>query len=80
MIIMQLDQKRDLESLKVLLIKNGGRLGAGAVVLPGKVVGEEGFAAAGSLVTKDIPARKVVIGSPAKVLKDVPEDQLLENQ
>lgn len=72
--------KERLGKFKGITIKNGGRLGAGVVVLPGKVIEEEGFAAAGSLVTKDIPARKVVIGSPAKVLRDVPEDQLLENQ
>lgn len=63
-----------------ITIKKGGRLGAGAVVLPGKTVEEEGFVAAGALVTKDVPARKIVIGSPAKILRDVDEDQLLKNQ
>jgi len=72
--------KERFGKFKGITIKNGGRLGAGAVVLPGKIVEEEGFAAAGSLVTKDVPARKVVVGSPAKVLRDVPGDQLLENQ
>lgn len=65
---------------KGVTIKKGGRLGAGAVVLPGKTIEEEGFAAAGALITKDVPSRKIVIGSPAKVVRDVPLDQLLENQ
>lgn len=72
--------KERFGKFKGVTIKKGGRLGAGAVVLPGKTIEEEGFAAAGALVTQDVPARKIVIGSPAKVLRDVPEDQLLENQ
>ena len=72
--------KERFGKFKGITIKRGGRLGAGAVVLPGKTVEEEGFVAAGALVTKDVPPRKVVIGSPAKVLKDVDEDQLLKNQ
>ena len=72
--------KERFGKFKGVTIKNGGRIGAGTVVLPGKVIEEEAFAAAGALVTKDIPVRRVAIGNPAKVLKDVPEDQLLENQ
>ena len=36
--------------------------------------------AAGSVVTRDVPARKVVVGTPARVWRDVPVAQLLENQ
>ena len=61
-------------------IKRGGRIGAGAVILPGKVIGEDGLVAAGSVVTKDVPARMVVMGTPARVIRDVPEEQLIENQ
>jgi acetyltransferase-like isoleucine patch superfamily enzyme len=35
---------------------------------------------AGALVTKDAPSKKIVVGAPAQVLRDVPEEQLLENQ
>ena len=58
----------------------GCRIGAGAVILPGKVIGEDALVAAGSVVTKDVPARKVVMGVPARVIKDVPVEQLIENQ
>ena len=61
-------------------VKKGGRIGAGAVILPGKIIGEDALVAAGSVVTKDVPARKVVMGAPARVIKDVPVEQLIENQ
>ncbi len=65
---------------KGVTIKDGGRIGGNAVILPGKVIGEDAVVAAGAVVTHDVPARKIVIGSPAKILRDVPEEQLLENQ
>ena len=65
---------------KGVTVKKGGRVGAGTVILPGKTIGEDALVAAGSVVTRDVPARKVVMGSPARVVKDVPSEQLLENQ
>jgi len=65
---------------KGITVKKGGRIGAGTVILPGKVIGEDALVAAGSVVTRDVPARKVVMGVPARVIKDVPEEQLIENQ
>ncbi|WAM30723.1 acyltransferase [Caldicellulosiruptor naganoensis] len=65
---------------KGVTIKRGGRIGANATILPGKVIGEEGFVGAGSVVTKDVKPRKIVVGNPAKELRDVPPEQLLENQ
>jgi len=61
-------------------IKRGGRIGAQATILPGKVIWEDGFAAAGSMVTKDIPTKEIHCGNPARYLRDVPEDQLVDNQ
>ena len=63
-----------------ITVKKGGRIGAGAVILPGKVIGEDALVAAGSVVTKDVPARMVVMGVPARVIRDVIEGQLIENQ
>ena len=65
---------------KGVKVKRGGRIGANAVILPGKVIGEDALVAAGSVVTKDVPPRKVVVGSPARVIRDVPKEQLIENQ
>ena len=61
-------------------IRRGARVGGGALLLPAVEIGEEAFVAAGSVVTRDVPPHKLVMGSPAKVLRDVPEDELLENQ
>jgi len=72
--------KERFGKFKGVTIKKGGRVGAGAIILPGKTIHEDGLAAAGSVVTKDIENGKIVVGNPAKVLRDVPEDQLLRNQ
>ncbi|MBY6951619.1 acyltransferase [Clostridium botulinum] len=72
--------KERFGKFKGVTIKKGGRIGAGAVILPGKIIHEDGFAAAGSLVTRDVEKAKIVAGVPAKIFNDVPEEQLLENQ
>jgi len=69
--------ERRHELTKGPTIRRGARVGGGAILLPGVVVGEEAFVAAGAVVTKDVPARKLVVGSPARVVRDVPEDELL---
>jgi UDP-2-acetamido-3-amino-2,3-dideoxy-glucuronate N-acetyltransferase len=65
---------------KGVMVKKGGRIGLNATILPGKTIGEDSQVAAGAVVTKDTPPKKTVMGAPAKVWGDVPEDQLLENQ
>ena len=65
---------------KGVTVKRGGRIGVNATILPGRTVDEQGVVAAGSVVTRDVPARSIVAGNPAHVFRDVPEDQLLENQ
>jgi acetyltransferase-like isoleucine patch superfamily enzyme len=61
-------------------IRRGARIGGGAILCPGIEVGEEAFVGAGAVVTKDVPPGKLVVGNPARVLRDVPEDELLQNQ
>ncbi len=65
---------------KGVTVERGGRIAAGAVILPGKTVGADAVVAAGSVLTNDAPAKKIVLGSPARLKKDVPEEQLLDNQ
>lgn len=65
---------------KGVTVRRGGRIGGGSVVLPRIEIGADALVAAGSVVTKDVPAGKIVIGSPARPVRDVPEAQRLENQ
>jgi acetyltransferase-like isoleucine patch superfamily enzyme len=61
-------------------IRRGARIGGGAILCPGVEIGEEAFVGAGAVVTKDVEARMVVVGNPARVLRPVPEDELLESR
>ncbi len=72
--------KERFKHFKGVTIKQGGRVGANATILPGKTIGEDALVAAGAVVTHDVPARKIFAGVPAKELRDVPPEQLLENQ
>jgi len=58
-------------------IRRRARVGGGAVLCPGVEIGEEAFVGAGAVVTKDVPPRMVVVGNPARPLRQVPEDELL---
>jgi acetyltransferase-like isoleucine patch superfamily enzyme len=70
--------ERRHELMKGPTIRRGARVGGGAILLPAVEIGEEAFVGAGAVVTKDVPPRKVVVGSPARVLRDVPADELLD--
>jgi acetyltransferase-like isoleucine patch superfamily enzyme len=59
-------------------IRRGARVGGGATLCPAVEIGEEAFVGAGAVVTEDVPPRVVVVGNPARVLRDVPEEELLE--
>ena len=72
--------ERRRELIKGPTIRRGARIGGGAVLLPGIEIGEEAFVGAGAVVTKNVQARMVVVGNPARVMRGVPEDELLENQ
>jgi acetyltransferase-like isoleucine patch superfamily enzyme len=60
-------------------IRRGARIGGGAILCPGIEVGEEAFVGAGAVVTKDVPPRMFVVGNPARVLREVPAEELLEH-
>ena len=64
-------------NIKGPTIRRGARIGGGAILCPAIEIGEDAFVGAGAVVTKDVPARVVVVGSPARVLRDVPADELL---
>jgi acetyltransferase-like isoleucine patch superfamily enzyme len=59
-------------------IRRGARVGAGAVLCPAVEIGEEAFVGAGAVVVKDVPPRVLVVGNPARVLRDVPPEEALD--
>ena len=65
------------ELLRGAIIRRGARVGGGAVLCPGVEIGEEAFVGAGAVVTKDVAPRTLVVGNPARVLREVPEEELL---
>jgi maltose O-acetyltransferase len=64
--------KEDMIKVQVLRnveIQDNVWIGTGAIIMPGVIIGEGSVVGAGSVVTKNVPSRSIVIGSPAKVIK-----------
>jgi acetyltransferase-like isoleucine patch superfamily enzyme len=57
-------------------IRRRARVGAGAVLCPAVEIGEEAFVGAGAVVVGDVPPRVVVVGNPARALREVPQDEV----
>ena len=66
------------EALAGATLRRACRVGGGSVLVPGVEVGEEAFVAAGAVVVGDVPARAVVMGVPARVVREVGEADLIE--
>lgn len=66
------------EALAGPVLRRACRVGGGAVLTPGVEIGAEAFVAAGAVVTRDVPARAVVMGVPARVVREVADADLLE--
>ena len=64
-----------LEFCKPITIGNNVWLGANVTVNPGISIGENVVIGAGSVVTKDIPANSVAVGTPCKVIKSLEEQK-----
>ena len=58
-------------------VKRGARVGGGAVLLPGVVIAEESFIAAGAVVNRNTEPAMVYAGVPARVLRPVPEGEMM---
>ena len=65
-------------SMRGATLRRACRVGGAAVLVPGVEVGEEAFVAAGSVVVRDVPARAVVMGVPAREVRRVGDEDLLE--
>ncbi len=51
------------------LIEKGASIGAGAVIIPGLIIGSNSMIGAGSVVTKNVSPNSIVIGNPAKHIR-----------
>lgn len=60
------------------LLRRACRIGGAAVICPGVEIGEEAFVAAGAVVAADVAPRAVVIGVPARQVREVADEDLLE--
>ncbi|MBR1799188.1 MAG: sugar O-acetyltransferase [Bacteroidales bacterium] len=60
---------------KSIVVRRNAWLGANVTVLAGVTIGENAIVAAGSVVTKDVPANTVVAGTPAKIIRTIRTEQ-----
>lgn len=67
-------QQFDLKP-KAILIKDKAWIGFNSIVLKGVTIGEGAIVGAGSVVTKDVPDWTVVAGNPAKIVREIPENE-----
>ncbi len=71
--------EKRFKEFKGVIVKKGGRIGAGGIILPGKIINEDTEIAAGAVVTKDTEPKKIYAGIPAQYFREVPEEELLKN-
>ncbi|CAM2825812.1 acyltransferase [Vibrio neptunius] len=65
--------KKYPESFSNILIQSGASIGANATILPGVTIGKEAMIGAGSVVTKNVPAKAIVLGNPARIMRYIEE-------
>ncbi|MBJ7545438.1 N-acetyltransferase [Pseudomonas sp. OA3] len=61
------------DSFPQTVIERGASIGAAAVILPGLTIGAGAMVGAGAVVTRDVPARALVVGSPARIVRYLDE-------
>jgi len=71
------DGKKDWStvSIKSIYINDKAWIGFNAIILRGVTIGEGAIVGAGSVVTKDVPAWTIVGGNPAKIIREIPENE-----
>jgi len=60
---------------KPVYINDKAWIGFQSIILKGVTIGEGAIVGAGSVVTKDVPAWTIVAGNPAKVIREIPENE-----
>lgn len=58
-----------------IVIENKSWIGFNTIILKGVTVGEGAIVGAGSVVTKDVPPYTIVAGNPARIIREIPENE-----
>ena len=66
------ERRRGTETAKPVTIGDGAWLATGVIVCPGVNIGPDVVIGAGSVVTKDLPARHLCVGNPCRVIREIP--------
>ncbi|MFZ2631279.1 MAG: acyltransferase [Desulfosalsimonadaceae bacterium] len=71
------DQKHDWATTvsRPIIISRGAWVGAKVIILKGVTIGEGAIVGAGSVVTRDVPPWTIVAGNPAKIIRQLSEDE-----
>ena len=60
---------------KPIVIKDKAWIGFNSIILKGVTIGEGAIVGAGSVVTKDVPPYTIVAGNPARIVREIPENE-----
>lgn len=76
--------KHGRENIQLILkgptVRFGARIGGGVTLLPRVEIGREAMIGAGAVVTKEVLPFKIAVGVPAKMIKDIPNEEFLPNE
>jgi maltose O-acetyltransferase len=66
-------RNQGLEVAKAIVIEENVWVGGGAILLPGVRIGRNAVVGAGAVVSRDVPTNTVVVGNPARVIREIEE-------
>lgn len=66
---------REIVKCSPVHIKRNAWIGARAIILPGVTVGENAIVGSGAVVTKDVPDNVIVVGNPARIIRELEEEK-----
>lgn len=69
------ERNQGWEIAKPILIEDNVWIGGGAIILPGVTIGLNAVVGAGAVVTRSVPANTVVVGNPARVIKEINQEE-----